>query len=241
MTLADDLRTEVVRTFYGKDAPEAIRLVYRPDDAFVKAVVFEHWQFLREFPRWCGTIVARSTDEDVWAYEVDNLHEELVHDPDAGAGHYEIVRNAARENGWSDADLARGPGPKMRRALDDWWDIVRTRPTAEAMAAVHGTEMLADQRLKKHPEFAFQGIVSDAGFAQARPYGEWTRRWLSTTAADTGHAGRAADLVEKLSHDGTTPEQVLATFRRSMGDMRLYFEAIMERRATLLAGARHAA
>ena len=122
----------------------------------------------------------------------------------------------------------------MQRAIDDWYAIVRDRPWVEAMAAVHGTEMLADQRLKQHPDFAMPSIVSDRSFIEQGAFGPATRRWLSTTAADTAHAGRAADLVAKYAATDSTPDAVLATFRRSMDDMRLYLEAIAERRRELL-------
>jgi pyrroloquinoline-quinone synthase len=234
MGLADDLRGMVVRAFYGADPPEGMRRVYSPDAAFIKAIVYEHWQFLQHFPRWCGAVMARAPHEDVWIYEVDNLHEELVHDEGAGSGHYQIMRDAAREVGWTEADLARGPGPKMARAIRDWWDICATRPWPEAMAAIHGTEMLADQRLKKHPEFRQPAIVSDSGFSASRGYGPAVQRWLNTTAADTAHAGRAAALVEKYAATDATEEGVRRTFARSMDDMRLYFEAVVDRRAEVL-------
>ncbi len=234
-SLQDRLRTIVVRAFYSKDAPEAIRVLYSPDAAFVKAMTIEHWRFLQAFPRWCGAIVARCPHQDVWEYEIDNLHDKLVHDPAVGGGHYVIVRQACRESGWSDQEIDRGRAhPKMQRAIVDWYAIVRDRPWVEAMAAVHGTEMLADQRLKKHPDFAMPSIVSDRSFIEQGAFGPATRRWLSTTAADTAHAGRAADLVAKYAATDSTPEAVLTTFRRSMEDMRLYLEAIAERRRELL-------
>ncbi len=235
LSLQDQLRTIVVHAFYSKNAPEAMRILYAPDAAYVKAVTIEHWRFLQAFPRWCGTIVSRSPYQDVWEYEIDNLHEELIHDDAVGGGHYAVVRQACRESGWSDDEIDRGKAhPKMARAIDDWWAIVRERPWVEAMAAVHGTEMLADQRLKQHPDFAMPSIVSDRSFVEKGAFGPATRTWLSTTAADTAHAGRAADLVAKYAATDSTPEAVLATFRRSMADMGLYMEAIAEKRRELL-------
>ncbi len=235
VSLQDQLRAIVVRAFYSKDPPEAMRILYAPDAAYVKAVTIEHWRFLQAFPRWCGAIVAKSPYQDVWEYEIDNLHEELVHDPAVGGGHYVIVRQACRESGWSDEAIDHGRAhPKMQRAIDDWYAIVRDRPWVEAMAAVHGTEMLADQRLKHHPDFAMPSIVSDRSFVDKGAFGPATRKWLSTTAADTAHAGRAADLVAKYASTDSTPDAVLETFRRSMRDMGLYMEAIAERRRELL-------
>ena len=235
--LADQLRTIVVRAFYSKNPPEAMRLLYAPDAALVKALTIEHWRFLQAFPRWCGAIMAKSPVQEVWEYEIDNLHDELIHDEAVGGGHYAIVRQACRESGWSDETIDRGRAhPKMQRAIDDWYAIVRDRPWVEAMAAVHGTEMLADQRLKKHPDFAMDSIVSDRSFIEKGAFGPATRRWLSTTAADTAHAGRAADLVAKYAAADSTPEAVLQTFRRSMDDMKLYFEAIADRRREILEG-----
>lgn len=235
MSLADQLRTIVVRAFYSKHPPEALRLLYAPDAALVKAITIEHWRFLQMFPRWCGGIMMKSPHQDVWEYEIDNLHDELIHDEAVGGGHYVIVRQACLESGWTADEVDRGRAhPKMQRALDDWTAIVRDRPWVEAMAAVHGTEMLADQRLKKHPDFAMPSIVSDRSFIEKGAFGPATRRWLSTTAADTAHAGRAADLVEKYAAVDSTPEAVLETFRRSMDNMRLYFEAIAERRREIL-------
>lgn len=234
-SLQDQLRTIVVRAFYSKDAPEAMRILYAPDAAYVKAVTIEHWRFLQAFPRWCGAIVARCPHQDVWEYEIDNLHDELVHDPAVGGGHYVIVRQACRESGWNDEAIDHGRAhPKMQRAIDDWYAIVRDRPWVEAMAAVHGTEMLADQRLKQHPDFAMPSIVSDRSFLEKGAFGPATRLWLSTTAADTAHAGRAADLVAKYAATDSTPDAVLVTFRRSMADMGLYMEAIAERRREIL-------
>ena len=237
VSLADELRTIVVHAFYSKDPPEALRLLYAPDAAIVKAMTIEHWRFLQAFPRWCGGIMMKSPVQEVWEYEIDNLHDELIHDPAVGGGHYAIVRQACLESGWSPEEIDRGRAhPKMQRAIDDWTAIVRDRPWVEAMAAVHGTEMLADQRLKDHPDFAMPSIVSDRSFIEKGAFGPATRRWLSTTAADTAHAGRAADLVAKYAAEASTPEAVLRTFHRSMDDMRLYFEAIAGRRKDILEG-----
>ena len=235
VSLADQLRTIVVHRFYSKNPPEALRRLYAPDAALVKALTIEHWRFLQAFPRWCGGIMMKSPHQDVWEYESDNLHDELIHDEAVGGGHYVIVRQACLESGWSAEEVDHGQAhQKMARAIDDWTAIVRDRPWVEAMAAVHGTEMLADQRLKKHPDFAMTSIVSDRSFIEQGAFGPSTRRWLSTTAADTAHAGRAADLVAKYAATDSTPEAVLETFRRSMDDMTLYFEAIAERRREIL-------
>lgn len=233
--LGDAMRATVVERFYGDEPPEGVRLLYDPDAAFAKALVYEHWHFLQGFPRWCGHVIAGTPHLDVITYEVDNLHEELVHDAAVDGGHYDIIRDAAKEMGWTEADLDAGePGPKMAKAIADWYDIARTRPWVETMAAVHGTEMFADQRLKQVPGFRMPNLVSDRSFLEKEGYGPKTRRWLSTTAADTEHSGLAVDLVETYAEEASTPEAVLRTFRRSMDDMALYFEAMVERRAAIL-------
>ena len=235
VSLADELRTIVVHAINSKDPPEALRLLYAPDAALVRAITIEPRRFRQMFPRWCGGLLMKSPHQDVWEYEIDNLHDELIHDEAVGGGHYVIVRQACLESGWTAEEVDHGSAhPKMARALEDWTAIVRDRPWVEAMAAVHGTEMLADQRLKRHPDFAMPSIVSDRSFIEQGAFGPSTRRWLSTTAADTAHAGRAADLVAKYAATDSTPEAVLATFRRSMDDMRLYFEAIADRRREIL-------
>ncbi|MHB8584505.1 MAG: thiaminase II/PqqC family protein [Thermoplasmatota archaeon] len=237
MNLADAMRKQVVRTFYGKNAPEGVRLIYNPDAAFIKAIVLQHWHFLQAFPRWCGAIMAGSPHQDVWEYEVDNLHEELVHDPHVGGGHYAIVREACRENGWDDATIDHGaPHPIMKKAIDDWYAITREKPWVDAMAAVHATEMLADSTLRKDPEFAMDSIVSEKRFLDKASYPPATKRWLSTTAADTAHAGRAANLVEKYARTDSSEQSVLSTFDRSMRNMQWYFDAIVDHRRQILQG-----
>lgn len=230
MGLADDMRQHVVDTFFGPEPPEGIRRLFAPDPAFQAALLFEHWQFLQGFPRWVGSIIAGTPHLDVVQYEVDNLYGELIHDATAEHGHYALVLDAGVEAGLSREEILRGPpGPKMARAIDDWYAIARERPWVEAMAAVHGTEMLADQRLKERPGYRYPYQMGDESFLRGSGYSPKGRQFLATTRADTEHAGRAAALVERYAVDAATRAAVMETFRRSMRDMGLYFEALVER------------
>jgi pyrroloquinoline quinone (PQQ) biosynthesis protein C len=229
-SLAHRMRERIVERFYGTDPPEGIRRLFHPDRAFQAALIFEHWQFLQGFPRWVGSIIAGTPHLDVIEYEVDNLYGELIHDPGVKSGHYALVLEAGVECGLSREEIQRGPpGPKMARAIADWYAIARERPWVETLAAVHGTEMLADQRLRELPGYRLPNLMGDEEFLAKAEYTPAGRRFLATTRADTAHAGRAMALVEKYAPDGPTREAVLRTFERSLDDMALYFEALVER------------
>lgn len=230
MGLADDMRQHVVDTFFGATPPEGIRRLFAPDRAFQAALIYEHWQFLQGFPRWVGSIIAGTPHLDVIQYEVDNLYGELIHDANAERGHYALVLEAGTEVGLSREEILRGPpGPKMARAIEDWYAIARERPWVETMAAVHGTEMLADQRLKERPGYRYPYQMGDEEFLRGAAYSPKGRRFLATTRADTEHAGHAAALVEKYATDAPTRSAVMTTFRRSMKDMELYMQALVDR------------
>lgn len=228
--LADRMRRHIVGRFYGEVMPEGLRRLFSPTPAYQAALVYEHWCFLQGFPRWVGSIIAGTDKLDVIEYEVDNLYGELIHDPGAKGGHYAIVLSAGVEAGLSSNELTEArPGPKMALALKDWYDIARTRSWIETMAAVHGTEMLADQNLKKVPGYSLPHIMGDEPFLRPSTYSPSGKRFLGTTRADTQHAGRAAELVEKYAPTSEERDNIFKTFVRSMDNMELYFEAIRER------------
>lgn len=230
-TLSDRMRHLVVVRFYGEHMPEGVRLLFRPDRAFQAALIYEHWRFLQGFPRWVGAIMAGTDKLDVIEYEVENLYGELVHDPGVRQSHYRTVLQAGVEAGLTEEEILSGPtGEKMERAIRDWFSIARERPWIESLAAVHGTEMLADQRLKEVPGYRPPHQMGDEEFLQGSGYTSAGRSFLSTTRADTAHAGRAAALVEKYATDDGVREAVFRTFSRSMDNMGLYFEAVVDRR-----------
>ena len=230
--LPDAMRRIVVERFFGPSPPEGMRLVFHPDLAIQAAIVHEHWQFLRAFPRWVGAVMHGTPHLDVIEYQVENLYGEMVHDPMAANGHYALVLEAGVEAGLTREEILEGtPHPALARALDDWYAIARDRPWFETMAAVHGTEMLADQKLKEIPGYSLPYQMGDAAFLDRSGLTEKGRRFLATTRADTEHAGRAADLVAKYATGPGEPESVLATFRRSMDNMGLYMDALVARTA----------
>jgi pyrroloquinoline quinone (PQQ) biosynthesis protein C len=228
--LPNAMRQIVVDRFYGPSPPEGMQLLFHPDRAVQAALVHEHWQFLRGFPRWVGAVIHGTPHLDVIEYEVENLYGELVHDPMAANGHYALVLEAGIEAGLSREEIVEGtPHPKLARALEDWYAIARDRPWVETMAAVHGTEMLADQKLKEMPGYSLPYQMGDAEFLDRSGLTEKGRRFLATTRADTEHAGRAADLVAKYATGPGEADAVLATFRRSMDNMGAYMEAVVDR------------
>ncbi len=235
LPLPDRMRQYIVDRFYGPRPPEGLARLFSPDRAYQAALVFEHWQFLTGFPRWVGSIIAGTPHLDVISYEVDNLYGELIHDPSVHGGHYGLVLDAGEDAGLSREEIQRGPpGPKMARALEDWYSIARDRPWVETMAAVHATEMLADQRLRDRPGYHLPHLMGDEAFLQGSPYAPQVRKFLATTRADTEHAGRAAELVARYAAEASSEEAVWRTFVRSMDNMALYFEAIAERRRAFL-------
>ncbi len=235
LPLPDRMRQYIVDRFYGPRPPEGLARLFSPDRAYQAALLFEHWQFLEGFPRWVGSIIAGTPHLEVITYEVDNLYGELIHDPNVRGGHYRLVLEAAEEAGLSREEILGGPpGPKMARALEDWYAIARDRPWVETMAAVHATEMLADQRLKDRPGYHLPHLMGDEAFLKGSSYAPKVRDFLATTRADTEHAGRAAELVARYAGEASTEEAVWRTFVRSMEDMELYFEAIADRRREFL-------
>ena len=224
------MRRYIVERFYGDRMPEALQLVFRPTRAYQAAIVYEHWRFLQGFPRWVGSILAGTDRLDVIEYEVDNLFGELVHDPGLGQSHYDTVLAAGIEAGLSREEIESGPtGPKMERAIRDWYAIARERPWVETMAAVHGTEMLADARLKEIPGYRPPHLMGDEAFLKEAQYTPSGKLFLASTRLDTMHAGRAVELVEKYAPDPAAQEAVFRTFVRSMENMGLFLESVLDR------------
>ena len=221
------IRRRFIEKFYGVEPHPFVLALQHPSRATLLGYVVEHQHFLRQWVRSCAYIVARTDRADVTLYELDNINTEFggyVGTP----SHYELLLRMGESLGLDRrkilgfqplADTSAGIQAWNRIASEDHW--------TEAMAAMHGLELIADRSLKNHGAsigYFDPSILKSGEITQA------TKDFLREGyEADVGHSGEALDLLAKYSAELDTTQSVQATFLRSIDAFDRYLMARLER------------
>ena len=221
------IRHRFIEKFYGAKPHPLVMALQHPSRATLLGYVVEHQHFLRQWVRSCAYIVARTDRADVQLYELDNMNMEFG----GYAGrpsHYELLLRMGESLGLDRGKILRFP-PLLDTAsgIQAWNRIAAEDHWTEAMAAMHGLELIADRSLKNHG--ASIGYF-DPSILDGDEITEAAKDFLREGyEADVAHSREALDLVAKYSAEQGTTENVQATFLRSIDAFDQYLMARLER------------
>lgn len=222
------MRLKFIGKFYGREPHPFVLALQHPSREVLLGYVIEHQHFLRQWVRSCSYIMARTEEEDVTLYELDNINTEFGGFGDERLSHYELLLRMGESLGLPrDKVLSIPPLPDTRWALRVWDRIAARDHWVEAMAAMHGLELIADRSLKEDdatltyfdPRILSGNEVTPAAAAFLREGYE----------ADVVHSGEALDLVEKYAKAKGNDADVQATFLRSLDAFDHYLTARLQR------------
>ena len=221
------IRRRFIDKFYGARPHPFVLALQHPSRATLLGYVVEHQHFLRQWVRSCAYIVARTDKTDVVLYELDNINTEFggyMGRP----SHYELLLRMGGSLGLDRKKMLDfKPLPDTASGIQTWNQIASEDHWTEAMAAMHGLELIADRSLKDHgasigyfdPSILKSGDITESAKDFLREGYE----------ADVGHSGVALDLVAKYARELGTIENVQATFLRSIDAFDRYLMARLER------------
>ncbi len=221
------IRKRFIEKFYGPRPHPFVLTLQHPSRATLLGYVVEHQHFLRQWVRSCGFILARTNRDDVVRYEVENINTEFGGMP-GQPSHYELLLRMGESLGLDRTRiLAYEPLKDTLDGIRLWNRIASVDHWTEAMAAMHGLELIADRSLKEHGATIgyFDPTILKSGEIPA-PAVDFL--WEGYEA-DVAHSGEALDLIAKYADELNTTEDVQATFLRSIEAFDRYLMARLER------------
>ncbi len=221
------VRRRFIEKFYGQKPHPFVLALQDPSRATLLGYVVEHQHFLRQWVRSCAYIVARTNRTDVQLYELDNINTEFG----GYAGkpsHYELLLRMGESLGLDRRKiLGFQPLADTSAGIQTWNQIASENHWTEAMAAMHGLELIADRSLRNYG--ATIGYF-DPSILKSDETTQATKDFLREGyEADVAHSGDALDLVAKYSSELGTTESVQAIFLRSIDAFDRYLMARLER------------
>jgi pyrroloquinoline-quinone synthase len=227
-TVADWIRQRFIARFFGTRPHPFVVALQHPSRTTLLGYVIEHQHFLRQWVRSCAYIMARTDQHDVVLYELDNLTTEYGGLIPGTVSHYELLLRMGESLGMDRATiLGFEPLPATRVGIAGWNQIASESPWVEAMAAMHGLELIAHRDLRREgatlpyfdPAILTGTEISDATKAFLREGYE----------ADVGHSERALELVRANARGRGAVEGVQSTFLRSVDLFDDYLAARLKR------------
>ncbi len=226
-----DLQSWIIRRFiekfYGGNPHPFVIALQHPSRATLLGYVLEHQHFLRQWVRSCSYIMARTDQVDVTLYELDNVNTEFG-GLQGKPSHYELLLRMGESLGLNRKKiLATPPLPDTASAIKTWEEVASKDHWVEAMAAMHGLELIANRRVK---EYGAEVGYFDPSILKGDRVNEATKDFLREGyEADVGHSEEALSLVSKYSAELNLTENVQATFLRSIDAFDRYLMARLER------------
>ncbi len=226
-TLENWIKKRFIEKFYGPNPHPFVVALQHPSHAILLGYVVEHQHFLRQWVRSCSYIMARTDEKEVIMYELDNINTEfgsLL----GQASHYELLLKMGESLGVTrDKVLRTPPLPDTKEGIMVWDRICREDHWVEALAAMHGLELIASRKLRSEgasigyfdPVILENDEIPDSAKAFLREGYE----------ADVGHSEQALRLVEKYSKQYGNVDDVQATFLKSIDYFDRYLMARLER------------
>lgn len=222
------MKLRFIEKFYGPKPHPFVLSLQRPSKATLLGYVVEHQHFLRQWVRSCSSIMAKTDRIDVTLYELDNINTEFGGYGNDKPSHYELLLRMGESLGLNRRSvLEMQPLPDTRSAIQTWNEIAERDHWVEAMAAMHGLELVAHPNLK--PEGASLGYF-DPAILESDEITEATQKFLREGyEADVEHSEKALDLVTKYSGELRMTENVQVTFLKSIDAFDRYLMARLER------------
>ena len=221
------VKRRFIEKFYGSSPHPFVVALQHPSRAVLLGYVVEHQHFLRQWVRSCAFIMARSGELEVVLYEADNIFTEMVGEP-SKPSHYELLLRMGESLGLDRKKVKRTPPlPDTREAIRVWDGICQDDHWTEAMAAMHGLELIANRKLKA--EGASIGYFDPVILKNREVLKEAKAFLREGYEADVGHSEEALGLVRKYSRKLGNMDDVQATFLRSIDYFDRYLMARLER------------
>lgn len=223
------MKRRFIAKFFGRPPHPFVTALQRPSRAVLLGYVVEHQHFLRQWVRSCAYIVAHTDAPEVVRYELDNLVTEFGGTEHA-VSHYELLLRMGESLGVPRARvLSTPPLPATARAIREWDRIAARDHWVEAMAAMHGLELIAhrglvDEGASVHyfdPEILHGEAISPESQAFLREGYE----------ADVGHSEEALALVARFAPLVGKTQSTQASFLRSIDLFDDYLVSRLERSA----------
>ena len=221
------VKKRFIEKFYGQNPHPFVLALQHPSRAVLLGYVVEHQHFLRQWVRSCAFIMARTDALEVVWYEQDNIRTEFVGE-DSKPSHYELLLRMGESLGLARKKVLRTkPLPDTQEAIRVWDGICQDDHWTEAMAAMHGLELIANRKLKG--EGASIGYF-DPVILKNKEISKEAKAFLREGyEADVGHSEEALGLVQKYSRKRGNMDDVQATFLRSIDYFDRYLMARLER------------
>jgi len=221
------VKKRFIEKFYGQNPHPFVLALQHPSRAVLLGYVVEHQHFLRQWVRSCAFIMARTDALEVVWYEQDNIRTEFVGE-DSKPSHYELLLRMGESLGLARKKVLRTkPLPDTQEAIRVWDGICQDDQWTEAMAAMHGLELIANRKLKG--EGASIGYF-DPVILKNKEISKEAKAFLREGyEADVGHSEEALGLVQKYSRRLGNVDDVQATFLRSIDHFDRYLMARLER------------
>ncbi len=222
------IKRRFIEKFYGPRPHPFVLALQHPSRATLLGYVVEHEHFLRQWVRSCSYIMARTQERDVIMYELANINTEFGGLGPGQPSHYELLLRIGESLGLDREKILRTPPlPDTRDAIELWNTISQKDHWVEAMAAMHGLELIANRKLRSDgasiayfdPVILKGDEISEAAKAFLREGYE----------ADVGHSEEALALVEKYAGQLDITDDVQATFLKSIDAFDRYLMARLER------------
>ena len=222
------IRDRFIARFFGARPHPFVLALQHPDRPTLLGYAIEHRHFLRQWVRSCALILARTDEEEVARYEIDNLRTEFGGDGPDRPSHYELLLRMGESYGVPRSILLTTDAlPTTARTVAEWQSICSEEPWVAAMGAMHALELIAHRGLTEFgasvhyfdPAILHDGSITPAAAA-----------FLSEGyEADVGHADEALALVARFAPSAELQERVQGVFLRSMDLFDDYLAARLQR------------
>lgn len=226
--LKDWIIGRFVSNFFKEPPHLFIKAMQKPEREVLIGYVLEHHHFLKQWIKSCSYIMAKTDEEDVQMYELDNIMSEMHGFGSDKPSHHELLIRMGVDLGLSrEAIMDSVPLEATRKAIDLWNRIALDSPWVETMAAMHSLELIATRGLE---QYGADYPYFDPGIFESNELPDSVKAFLREGyEADASHSAEALDLVEKYSDRTDEVQHIQATFICSMAAFDDYLNARLRR------------
>ena len=197
----------------------------------IGAHVQEFIHFVHAFPRWIAALLSRTPYYEVRRFLAQNLYEEVVEDPVAGAPHYEFMFRLGEGAGLSREEIENSRPTATLPLLHALENFYRERPWIEVFASTSVGE--ATNQATLNPELRRRyGLPERTRLETFRRLGlsdYHLTQYLVHSEVDAKHGGEGLRLAAKYAAFERYPlERLLAGVREYTILIRAYWDAMYE-------------
>ncbi|AKA48987.1 hypothetical protein IX51_07645 [uncultured archaeon] len=217
-----------VSNFFSEPPHLFIGAMQSPERKVLLGYVVEHHHFLKQWIKSCAYVIAKTDNEDVQMYEMENIMAEMHGFGSKTPSHHELLLRMGESLGLPrETVLMSEPLPATRKAIELWGNLSRNSHWIEIMAAMHSLELIATRGLEKYG--AKYSYFDPAIFQRSDIPNEVKDFLREGYDADASHSDEALNLIEKYSDEYGDIQAIQATFIRSMVAFDSYLNARLER------------